>query len=217
MAKKEKRPPQAEEKSAAEYYRLNTQAVDDLVTANEENSPPVSEAEMRKYRSGPKVTLSSWVKAVLIKFWFAGAACFFFLWGLGIYLPDQLDQMVVLGLGFGMVTDLLTNNVFRFLAKGRGDNDRWMMFPQKKFITLPLNVLYAFLLLFLVVMTYQGINLAALRFMGADENAVPLGVEPLLFGVFATLWDLLLLFCKRQMRRVVEDAKKSAAGARRGR
>ena len=42
--------------AAADYYKLNLKAVDDLLTADESNSPKVSEAELRRYRSGPKVS-----------------------------------------------------------------------------------------------------------------------------------------------------------------
>ena len=73
--------PEIEKQS--EYYRLKTEAVNDLVTANEENSPEVSEEELRAYRSGPKLKVADWVKMLFIKFWFAAAVCYFFLWGLG--------------------------------------------------------------------------------------------------------------------------------------
>ena len=208
MAKRDKQPPEEERKSAAEYYKLNTRAVDDLVNATPENSPKVGEAELRKYRSGPKIRLSEWVKAVLIKIWFAGAVCFFFLWGLGLYVADQLDQLLILGLALGFVTDILVNNLFRFYAKTPGGNDRWMMFPKKAFITLPLNVLYAFLLLLCVVTTYNAIN-AALVAVTGTRDTVPLGVEPILFGVFTTAWDMLFLTMKRTAKRMLSDAKQS--------
>ena len=199
-----------ERRAAADYYKLNLKAVDDLVSADASNSPKVSEAELRKYRSGPKVRLADWAKALLIKFWFAGATCFFFLWGLGIYLPNPLDQLAVLGLALGVVTDLLTNNVFRFLAKTPGANDRWMMLPQKGFWTLPLNVLYGYLVLFLVVTTYNVINSAVIAVTGAADT-VPLGVGPILFGVFATAWDTLLIKVKRTAQSVLADARRRAA------
>ena len=208
MAKRDKQPPEEERKSAAEYYKLNTRAVDDLVNATPENSPKVSEAELRKYRSGPRIRLSEWVKAVLIKIWFAGAVCFFFLWGLGLYVADQLDQLLILGLALGFVTDILVNNLFRFYAKVPGGNDRWMMFPKKAFITLPLNVLYAFLLLLCVVTTYNAVNSLLVALTGARDT-VPLGVEPILFGVFTTAWDMLFLTMKRTAKRMLSDAKQS--------
>ena len=68
--------------SAASYYELKTQAVEDLVSANEENSPQVSREEIRKYTSRGRLKLADWVKLLAIKWWFAAAVCFFFLWGL---------------------------------------------------------------------------------------------------------------------------------------
>lgn len=208
MARKNKQEPQEEKKSLAEYYQLNTQAVDDLVSANAENSPKVSEAELRKYRSGPKIRLSDVTKAILLKAWFAGMVCFFFFWGLGIYVQDQADQLLILGLALGFVTDLFTNNIFRFYAKTPGANDRWMMFPRKRFLSLPLNVLYAFLLLFCVVTTYQAIN-AVLAALTEAKDTVPLGVEPILFGLFTMGWDMCFLFMKRTAKRMLADAKQN--------
>ena len=207
MAKRKRQPEKEAEKTLSEYYRLNTQAVDDLVTADESNSPQVSAAELRKYRSGPRVSLADWAKALLIKCWFAGAVCFFFLWGLGMYVTDYWDQLLVLGVALGIVTDLLTNNLFRFYAKTPGANDRWMMFPQKKFITLFLNILYAFLVLACVVMTYQAINALLVALTGARDT-VPLGVGPILFGVFVTAWDQLFITMKRTLIKIFRDARK---------
>ena len=212
MARNKKNPPHEAQRSTADYYKLNLKAVDDLVTADASNSPKVSEAELKKYRSGPKVTLSDTVKALLIKFWFAGATCFFFLWGLGTTLNHWLDQLVVLGLALGAVTDLLTNNLYRFIARTPGANDRWMMFPQKAFYTLPLNIVYAYVLLFMVVTTYNVVN-AAILGLGLAQGGTPLGVGPILFGVFTAAWDTLLIQIKRTAGNVLSDAKRRAKGA----
>lgn len=209
MARKKNAPPREAEKTLSEYYRLNTRAVDDLVNADESNSPPVSAEELKKYRSGPRVTLADWAKALLIKCWFAGSVCFFFLWGLGIYVTDPWDQLLVLGVALGLVTDLLTNSLFRFYAKTPGANDRWMMFPQRRFITLPLNVLYAFAVLAGVVMTYQALNHLLIALSGARDT-VPLGVGPILFGVFATAWDQLFILMKHTAGKMLRDARKNA-------
>lgn len=212
MARKEQASQNDERRAAADYYKLNLKAVDDLVTADVSNSPKVSEAEIRKYTSGPKVKLADWAKALLIKFWFYGAACFFFLWGLGTYLNNMLDRLVVLGFAMGLVIDLLINNVFRFYAKTPGANDRWMLLPQKGFWTLPLNVLYAGLLLFCVVTTYNAVNAALINITGAAADSVPLGVEPILFGLFTTAWDTLFIKIKHTAQSVIADARRAAKG-----
>lgn len=209
VRKDKRREEREEEKTAAEYYRLNTKAVDELVNASKENSPPVSKSELRKYQSGPRIKMADWVKAALLKAWFAGMVCFFFLWGLGTYVSDQLDMLFIVGLALGFVMDLLENPIFRFYAKTPGGNDRWMMFPMKRYLSLPLNVLYGFGLLFCVVTTYNGINRMILSITDAQDT-IPLQVEPILFGLFTMGWDMLFLGAKKLLKQILTDAKNSA-------
>ena len=209
MGRKSRKAAPEEKRSTVEYYQLNTKAIDDLVTADRENSPKVSEEELRKDRSGPKIRLRDWVKAALIKWWFAGAVCFFFFWGLGMAVPSMENQMIILGIGLGLVTDLLVNSIFRYYAKTPGANDRWMMVNRKGVPGMALNLVYAFILLGLVVMTYNIINRIAAGITGATDT-VPVGVEPILFGFLTMGWDLLLLQARQLVRRIVDDAKKQA-------
>ncbi|MGX8698316.1 MAG: hypothetical protein ACSW8F_00095 [bacterium] len=204
MAKKQ--PPKPSREVEENYYKLHTKAVDDLVTANEQNSPPVSEAELRKYRSGPKFKLAGWFKMLFIKFWFTGAVCFFFLWGLGLYVSSMLDMLVITGIALGIVTDLLTNNALRFFASYPGENDRYMMFPQKAYSTFFLNIFYSYVLLFLVFTLYMMIN-SGYAMLSGSADAVVLGVEPILFGLFYLFFDVLLIGMKQLLFRIVADAK----------
>lgn len=214
MSRRKKDEPQKPEITRqADYYKLKTKAVEDLVTADESNSPEVSEEELRYYRSGPKFKIADWAKLLFIKAWFPGAVCFFFMWGLGGMMADQLDLMFVTGIALGVVTEMLTNNVLRFLEKTPGGNDRWMMFPQKKYITFPLNILYAFVLLFLVYTLYNAINLTIITITGATDT-VPLGVGPILFGVFCMGFDMILIQGKHLMMDILRDAKKSTRKGR---
>ncbi|MCR5824939.1 MAG: hypothetical protein K6G54_00080 [Oscillospiraceae bacterium] len=194
-----------ENRTTADYYKLHTDAVRDLAEADESNSPEVSESELLKYRSGSKIHLTAWAKAILIKMWFAGSVCFFIFWGLSAYITARLDLMLVFGIALGVVTDLLTNNILRGSAKTEHGNDRWMMFPKKRYAAFFFNILYAFVLLFCVETVYTLLNLLILAIEG--EGARPLGVEPILFGIFYTGVDLLLLSMKRLLRRIVSDAR----------
>ncbi len=204
MAKsKDKKQTIEERKTAADYYKLHSEAVNDLATANEENSPEVSEEELRKYRSGGKFKLSETVKALLVKYWFNGAVCFFFFLGLGNYLRDLLDQLFVLGFAMGIITDILVNNVLRFIAKPEGGNDKWMMIPQKKLSSLFLNIGYAFVVLFFVYMFYNLLNTILQKLGGSI-----LSVEPLLFGLIYLGFDLLFISMKKMMKNIISDAKK---------
>ena len=199
---------QEEKRAAADYYRLHARAVNDLITANEENSPEVSEEELRRYQSGPRLRLADWLKVVLVKIWFAGSVCFFIFWGLSGYITARLDLLLVFGIALGVVTDILTNNILRYYAKSKGANDIWMMFPQKRYATFFLNIVYALVLLLCVDMLYTLLNTAILSLRGGDS--VPLGVGPILFGVFYTGFDLLFIRMKLLLRRIVSDAKENA-------
>ena len=205
MSKKKKGSPDLEVEKQSDYYKLKTQAVDDLVTADESNSPVVSREELRRYQSGPKLHVADWVKLLFIKAWFAGAVCFFFIWGLGGYLVDQLDLHFVTGFSLGVVTDLLTNPMLRFFERMPGDHSRWMMFPKKGFASLPLNIVYGYVILAMVFALYSAINTVAAHITG-NWDMVALGVEPILFGVFCLGFDLLLLQGKRLLLRLIHGA-----------
>ena len=84
-----------------------------------------------------------------------------------------------------------------------------MMIPPKKFISLPLNVLYAFVLVFCVVQTYNAVN-AVIAAMTHGSGTAALGVGPILFGLFAMGWDMLFIGAKRLFKRILADAKSSA-------
>ncbi len=206
---RKKRTAPEENRTTSEYYKLHTKAVSDLVGADESNSPEVSEEELLKYRSGPKLRLADWVKAVLIKMWFAGSVCFFIFWGLSAYITARLDLLFVFAVVLGVVTDILTNNILRYYAKSAGGNDRWMMFPQKSYITFPLNILYAMILLYCVNMFYTLLNMTITAASGGS-GSMTIGVGPILFGVLYTAFDIVFITIKRTLRQIVLDAMDSA-------
>ena len=187
------------------------QAIEDLVTAAPENAPQVPLAELRKYHAGPKLKVADWIKVVVLKWWTGGMICYFFIWGLSTFLLNQWDHLFILGFAMGLVNNLITNNIFRFIARVPGAYDRWMMFPEKKLWFLPLDLIYATLLVFCTELTYNALNLLA---AGPDQTVPVLGVEPILFGLIVTLWDLLFLGAKRLFQRILREAKEKAASGR---
>lgn len=216
MGKKENRePPRTTEqlRQVSDYYKLNTKSVEDLVNANPENSPPVSQEELDKYRSKGGIHLPRWLKAVGLKAWFAGSVCFFVFWGLGLYLTHFLDMMLVFAVALGMVTDLLVNSILRFAASVPGENDGWMLFPKKGLAAFFCNIGYAFVLLGCVYGLYQLLNGAIVALTGQTDS-VPVGVEPILFGLFYTGFDLLFLGMKHLARRILDDARAGVRGGR---
>lgn len=184
------------------YYQLHTDAIDRLVNATDDEVPEVGQEELRKYDSSIFSKVPSWLKALFIKFWFNGAVCYFFLWGLGTYVANYWNLLFVVGLALGVITDLLVNNIFRFTATTEHDNDKWMLFPQRKFWTLFANIAYAFAILACVVLLYSGINAI---FAQGDEIA--LGVEPFLFGLFYLLFDMVVISIRNLIAKAIAKSK----------
>ena len=191
-----------EKKNIADYYKLKTDAVDRLVNAK--NAPRVSDAEIRKYTSNSKFHIPTWAKILFIKFWFSGAVCYFFLWGLGMYLQN-LDLMFALAVGLGLATDLMVNHMLHTFEPEPHAFDKWMMVTTRKFWSLFINIAYAAVVLYCVIKTYEVIN-TIIAGDASEAASVPVGVEPLLFGLLYMGFDMLLILMKNTMLKILKDA-----------
>lgn len=200
----------SENENKSSNYELKSDAVEKLVDAQKGDVPQFSEEELNRYRS-KKLQIPEWIKIVLIKTWFYGAVCFFFFWGLGTYISSMVDMLFIVGIGIGMVTDLLTNNVIRFLEKTPGGNDKWLLCTKRGVVGFGLNLLLAFAVLVCVYFTYYVINFVIVSITGAVDT-VPLGVEPVLFGLLCMGYEMLLIGIKRMFQSMVRDAKAAARG-----
>ena len=197
-------------KSSEDYYKLKTDAVDRLVNAEKKTYPKTKEDPGKQYRSkGFLDKIPSWVKALFMKFWFNGAVCFFIFWGLGLYVTNMLDMIVVLAIVMGMVTDILVNNAFRFLATYEGQNDKWMMFPKKKYWTFFANIFYAFIILVGVIWFYNILNVIWNNIQGTEAELY-IAVEPLLFGLSYMAIDMVFITMKNTMKNIISDAKEKS-------
>lgn len=190
-------------------YELKSEAVDKLLKAEKGEVPNFSQEELKRYRSKGGLKLPETLKVVLLKTWFAGAVCYFILWGLGTYIYSIIDMLFILGIVLGLVTDLLTNNVIRFVEKTPGENDKWLLFPKKGMVSFFLNMVYAIVLVALVYGLYGVINSVLAVLLGLTDT-VALGVEPILFGVFTMGFDMLFIGCRNLMKNIIADAKMSA-------
>lgn len=203
-----KKSPDKPQKTSS-YYDLHTGAVEDLVSASKENTPRYSKQELEKYRSGKvKWRMPEALKVVLIKFWFYGAVCFFVFMGLGMYVVNQLDMLFIAGIIMGMVTDLLINHFLRFTEKLPGGSARWIMVTRRGAAGFLMNLMYGFLLLFLVVTVYNVLNSSISVLYGYAENAPTISVEPILFGLFTTGADMLCVSIRNTFKKIVTDAQR---------
>jgi hypothetical protein len=177
-------------------YNLKSEAVETLAHADREEAPEYSQEELNRYRTKSGFRIPEWAKILLIKIWFAGAVCFFILWGLGIYIGNMLDMLFILAVVLGMVNDVLVNSVLRFMEVTPGANDGWMFLPKKGLGSFFGNILYAFAIVYCVYMLYNGIN-GVLSGIFGTTDVVYLGVEPILFGTFCMGFDMLFIWIKR--------------------
>ena len=203
---KSKRYSKRTEKNTNEY-ELNTSAVDKLVDASKGKAAKVDDKEVEQYKSGKLRKIPTFIKAIFIKWWFAGACCFFFLWGLGAVVTDQIVLLLILGIGLGVVNDILTNNFLRFLESSNREYDKWIIFPWRKWWTIFPSVVYSIALLYCVVKTYDGLNMMIIEIQGLDPASVPLGVEPLLFGIIYLVYDLALVWLRNLIIFVIQKIR----------
>lgn len=206
MAKKKSR--QKKEPTLENYYELKSDAVNRLVNA--ESAPEVSDEEIRKYKSRGGFRIPTWLKIAFVKFWFSGAICYFFLWGLGTYITG-LDLMFVLAVGMGMVTDLMVNNLLHHFEPEKGAFDKWMMVPTRKFWSIFLNVVYAGVILLCIVWFYNVINTFLVGDV-ATAQVVAIPVEPILFGLLYLGFDMLFITIRNTMIKIVRDANAKVSG-----
>ena len=216
MAKKNK----IRETAIENYYDLKTDKIDELVAILQGDTPegenPTSDIEeitgekiesnsARKrnfdpYRRDKLSAIPVWLKALLIKWWFADAVCYFVNMGLGIYIPSALDLLILDGLLCGLIADVVVNPIFRMLESDKKEYNPYIMFPfpVKQFWTLFANMLY-------YTVVFAGVNLC---YLGINELITFTAVEPLLFGVFAVAVDMVFIGIKDLIVFLVKRAKR---------
>lgn len=207
MAKKKK----FQETTIQNYYDLKTDKVDELVAAlkgenfddgdismnisdctGADDASTVTRFGRQKKFDPYKVDFLSkipvWVKALFVKWWFAGAVCWFIL--MGVVGIDELDQMIICGVVTGMVTDILVNPLFRYMESDRKEYNPYIMFPFpfKAFWTFFTNIIYYTAVILTVNLCYTGISM-----LFGIQSA---WVEPLLFGVFVVAADMAFIGVK---------------------
>lgn len=212
MSKKKKKSP---ETTIEDYYDLKVDKVDELVAALKDGESagnvPITtdiseitgeEVKGRSekarnfdpYRRDKLAAIPTWLKAIFIKWWFLGLICFLVNMGLGLYIANDLDLLVVTGVIAGIITDVFVNPIFRFFESDRHEYNAYMMFPFpfKAFWTFFTNIIYYVAVMMLVGFSYTGINYV-LRLI--NENWY-LYTEPLLFGIISVAIDMAFIGVK---------------------
>lgn len=235
MSKKKKK---NKETTIENFYDLRTKEVDDLVAAlkgevDEAEAEPITtniaeitgeeqtvkpgskKAEFDPYRRDKLSNIPVWVKAIFIKWWFAGAVCYFILMGLGRVVPDALDQAVLAGCVLGIFTDMFVNPIFRFMESSEKEYNKYMMFPFpfKQFWTFFTNIIYYLVVGLLVMLMYSGINQLFNLINNNYDGYVTIAVGPLIYGTFCVIVDMAFIGVKDLIVFLVKRAKRKKAEA----
>lgn len=138
------------------------------------------------------------VKVFIAKWWIAGAVCYFGLWGLGLLISDSLDQALATGILLGAFIEILLNNVIRYLMP---DNDKakakkYILITSKKYAAFILNLLYGIGMGFLIAYSYNLVNVGIIALFNLDPASVPLGTEPIIYGLFFFAYDFVFISIK---------------------
>jgi hypothetical protein len=125
-------------------------------------------------------------------------------------LGDQLDSVVLSGVVLGLVTDMFVNPIFRFMQTDSVTYNAYIMFPFpfKAFWTFFANIIYYVFIMFGVMYCYSGINILC-NIISGTESVIHVGVEPLLFGVFCVIIDMIFIGIKDLVVMLVKKIRKN--------
>lgn len=240
MSKKKK---QNKETTIENFYDLKTDKVDELVAAlkgdeeapqepvnyniddliGEEASNQGEETTYRKkgkefnpYKLDKLSRVPTWIKAVFIKWWFAGLVFYLIGIGLGSVITNDENRMLLSGVILGIVVDVLVNPVLMYFRSTEDEYDGYIMFPFpfKKYWTFLTNIVYYIVVVICVLYMYRGFNeLISLIAGTSGQQYIYVGVEPLLFGVFAVIADMAFIGIKDLIVYLVKRGKRKKAAA----
>ena len=216
MAKKKK----IKETTIEDFYDLKVEKVDELVAALKgedtssygEVSMKISDCtgddgrgsnkEFNPYRTDFLSRIPTFLKALFIKWWFAGVVCFFVNMGLGIYIAP-MDLVILDGIVLGLVVEVLVNTLFRFMESDKREYNDYMMFPFpfKAYWTFFTNVLYYVVIAVITNFVYLFIN----------EFMFSFNVEPLSWALIVLVIDMIFIGIKDLVVHLVGKRKREDA------
>ena len=211
MAKKKK----IKETTIEDFYDLRVDKVEELVAALKgedtsdygEVSMNISEItgdgknsskEFNPYRTDFLARVPVFIKALFVKWWFAGVVCFFVNMGLGVYVAPA-DLIILDGIFLGLIVDVLVNPLFRFMETDKREYNAYMLFPfpLKAYWTFFTNVLYYVAVAVIVNFIYLFIN----------EFMFSLAIEPLSWALIVLAVDMVFIGIKDLTVHLVKKRK----------
>ena len=203
------------ETTIEDFYDLRVDKVEELVAALKgedtsdygEVSMNISEItgdgknsskDFNPYRTDFLARVPVFIKALFVKWWFAGVVCFFVNMGLGVYVAPA-DLIILDGIFLGLIVDVLVNPLFRFMETDKREYNAYMLFPfpLKAYWTFFTNVLYYVAVAVIVNFIYLFIN----------EFMFSLAIEPLSWALIVLAVDMVFIGIKDLTVHLVKKRK----------
>lgn len=139
---------------------MNNQEVEEKKLKYEDE---ISMDDLHAYKQqGFLARIPYWIKAVLLKYWFYGAICFFVLIGLGGAGATGENGAIVCGLIAGLVFDFIVYGIFRLMDSDKKESRYYVMYKTKNVWSVFVNIPYQLLIFILgmwimtsIVATYK--------------------------------------------------------------
>ena len=115
----------------------------------------------------------------------------------------------IIGVVLGIFTDIFVNPVLHYFESEKREYDKYMMFPFpfKALWTFFANIFYYVVVMVGVNMCYLGIN-ELINYIRSTPGHIPVAVEPLLFGVFCVIVDMIFIGIKDGIVALVRHLRK---------
>ena len=156
------------------------------------------------YQSDKLAKIPSWIKILLLKYWAAAAAFYFF--AVANPIAQNEDQYYVwVSFGLGIFLEYIVKTLVRFMKNSTDNTYRFNLINLKGVVSLLLNLVYSFVIVIpimaiTVLLQQHGISINLF-----GEYAV--GIEPLMDGLIFLLIDAIAVLIKKLIIKGIKKYK----------
>lgn len=158
----------------------------------------ISMDNMNAYKQqGFIARLPYWLKAIVIKYWFFGAICFFSLMGTGLIGENAA---IFAGVLSGCLFDIVVYNILLLMDSDENESRHFMMYKSKKIYSLFINIVYQVVVFFIAMLICSSIVNSYKDPVNNWFLQEPFSIGLVLFiidGIFITIKGLIVLLVKK--------------------
>ena len=145
--------------------------------------------------------------AAIVRWWSSAAVYFFVGWGTGLGAQaNVIDFVFFLGLAIAVAEMFLIAPIIRNMFNTREGFYWRQKSVGQKVVTRLIIVFRSMFIMSLIVITYDVINIAAIKVGGLHPDTVLLPGEPVLFGIFYLIYFTLLTSMTSRFRSKSKEA-----------